>query len=167
MTILYTVQRYEAWENSQKVGYLEGNQKYVDDFLNDSYQWMINQMLKRLSNYNGEYPIWLWKEEPEKVEITRYFDKGEFGCLLKVDLDTSQYLESALEAWDFVLNKWYLSMTDEEEGCPLEQSWERIFDVDEFPKNPYWWGKINVQCTTGRIPLEKIELLYTFEGDYN
>lgn len=75
MGIYYTIQGINAWIEAQNQGYLVGNKEYVcEDFIRP-YQWMMKQMQKRIPDYNGEYPIWLW---PDKQDLRRrgYNERG-------------------------------------------------------------------------------------------
>lgn len=97
----YTIQNLNAWEEAKIKGYLTGDRKFVDkDFLS-SYTWMVQQMGKRIDNYNNELPVWLWLDTAN-ICFNELLD-GEW-VLLEVELSEDQVLLSNFEAWNFILN---------------------------------------------------------------
>lgn len=155
----YSIQKSECWELAKKVGYLEGSQEY--SMFPKEYIWIIGQMKKRLNDYNGEYPVWLWPARPD-LRCSGYVTKGEKAVLLEINIPEEKVLFSDFQAWHVVLNDCAL---DAFEGEPItkEESWERIFDLD-FLRNHQDWRSIDLQATTGRVLLENIKLIKEFIG---
>lgn len=58
LMIVYSVQTLEAYKLMREQGYLEGNMELA--MFPEAYKWMMAQMKKRLSNYDGMAPpIWV------------------------------------------------------------------------------------------------------------
>jgi len=160
----YTIQKIEAWEEAQQKGYLEGNKNYVYEEFLKAYLWMMNQMRKKLSLYNGEYPVWLWLERPD-LRCGGYLNPGEKGVLLEIYIDEERVLLSDFYLWHCVLNNDAVADDEDEwelirqgkSHITIEQSWERIFDVNyDSCKNTI------IQGVTGKISIDKIRLIKEF-----
>ncbi|MCU7667645.1 DUF3841 domain-containing protein [Bacillus thuringiensis] len=144
MGIYYTNQTIEAYNELEKNGYLMGVKKFIyTDFL-PSYQWMIEQMDKRINN-NGSFPIWLWNKKPNLNE-EGHFPKGTKSVCLTVEIPDDNILLSDFDTWHYILNNWFLPLSEEEDDLfgagkieiSREQSWERIFDFKLLRKSEIW-----------------------------
>ena len=62
---------------------------------------MVQQMGKRIDNYNNELPVLLWLDIAN-ICFNELLD-GEW-VLLEVELSEDQVLLSNFEAWNFILN---------------------------------------------------------------
>jgi hypothetical protein len=170
ITKYYTIQTIEAWNQAIELKYLEGNVDYIDKSFIEPYHWLMDQMEKRLKSYNGEYPIWLW---PKRQDLRKsgYLSKGQHGVLLEIELDENDVLLSDFEAWHFVLNNWFFSISDDEEKMfeegklliTKEKSWERIFDFSLL-NSLDGWEHINIQGVTGRVDIKSIRLIKEFKS---
>ncbi|RXZ81749.1 DUF3841 domain-containing protein [Paenibacillaceae bacterium] len=165
----WTVQHINSWNTAKEKGYLEGNRAYIfEDFL-DSYMWMMEQMSKRLANYQGNFPIWLRLKRPD-LRQSGHLNKKELGVLLEVELSDDEVLISDFMAWHLVINNHFLALTEEEDdlfeadklSMTKEESWTRIFDYKELKKYEYWKGEENLQAVTGRIEISRIRLVKPF-----
>ncbi|WP_123040555.1 DUF3841 domain-containing protein [Cohnella candidum] len=143
----WTVQHIDSWNIAKEKGYLEGNPDYIFEEFLDSYRWMMEQMTKRLVNYQGNFPIWLWLKKPD-LRKSGHLNKKERGVLLEVELNKDEVLISDFMAWHIVLCNDFLALTEAEDDLfeagklPMtkEESWTRIFDYKELKKNEYWEG---------------------------
>lgn len=159
---LWTIQPLWAWERLQEQKTLFSDptqEEFFQDFQAD-YDWMRDQMRRRLPDYAGHYPWWAYEHKPDLRCYTR--SSPERHVRLELAISPERVLLSAYGAWHFVLNSWYLphSVEDVEHeresdawdaelkqygldpyrGRPLPEpwhsrittSWERIFDVDEL-----------------------------------
>lgn len=168
---LYTIQSQNAWVEAQHVGFLVGNKEYVWSEFLEPYQWMMDQMSKRLHNYDGEYPIWLWCHKPD-LRSSGHLNRGTIGELLEVELEDQEVLLSDFMAWHIVLANSFLSLTEEEDHLyetgsltmKKEESWERIFHYNDLRCFEYWKGPSDLQGVTGKIPTERIKHLKTFKA---
>lgn len=172
MKTYWTIQTKDAWEHALETGVFQGNEEYMAfDNFGPAYAWMKQQMQARLSEYNGEQPLWLWIKKPD-MRQTAHDEKGKEIVRLTVELEPRDVLLSDFEDWHFVLNDVFLA-DDEEEwnannagqvAMTKEESWERIFDYYR-PRDESWNGSIEnvtLQGTTGRIPLEAVKKVEHF-----
>lgn len=162
MTLYYSIHPRRIWGKFMNQGYMEGNNEY--GLYSEHYQWMMEQMSKRLPNYQGEYPVWLWTEIPEFYRF-RFSDvaRKKF-VLLTIELDDKDVLLSDFEAWHVPLNS---GSFDDDIILPrvykynrnVDMSdWEKIFDFDWLKTNFYEneSEELCLQGTTGKIPVEKV-----------
>ena len=169
MATYYTIQTKEAWDDALTKGFLEFNKKYIYELAFPEYNWMVDQMKKRLPNYNCEYPIWLWLKRPD-LRYGGHLEKGLRGVLLEVDIDENDVLLSDFIAWHCVLNNDFLSISEDEENgitnITKEESWERIFDLDLLRQSEYVLENISdvdvIQGVTGKIDIKNIKLIKEF-----
>ena len=166
MATYWTIQTMEKWNEVQRLGYLTGHENYIwEDFI-EPYQWMMGQMKKRLPNYAGEYPIWVWTNRPD-LRRSAHLEKGVKGVLLKVELDEQDVLLSEFQAWHVVLYRTYFDLDiDEDEQVidkdEIEKSWEMIFELDILKQHPNWGPTLDIQGVTGKIAVERIKLVKDF-----
>lgn len=165
----WTNQTVEAWEHALKHGYLVGSAEFVWDEMLQDYHWMMHQMKKRLSNYSGDYPIWLWTEKPD-LRRGGHFEKGTHAVSLEVELPVEHVLLSDFDAWHCVLNDSFLALDDEEWdrfysgelAMTKEESWERIFELSLLRHSPWWNNEQHLQGVTGRIDISHVRRVRTF-----
>ncbi|RCW40535.1 DUF3841 domain-containing protein [Paenibacillus prosopidis] len=100
MSTYWTIQTTEVWEQFKKQGYLEGTKVYA--MYPKEYTWMMKQMNKRLTNYKGEYPIWLWIKKPD-MRSTCHFSSYTQCVRLRLDLNDRDVLVSDFDDWHMVL----------------------------------------------------------------
>lgn len=157
----WSLQTVEAWDEAQKRGYLEGSEEHAA-FL-EEYNWMMEQMKKRLVNYNGEYPIWLWIKKPD-MRSTGHFVSNTMCVRLTIDLGDEDVLVSDFDDWHSVLNDGFCADNEREYDdyylgklkMSKEESWERIFELNRN-RDPEWHGtRRDLQGVTGRVELSKV-----------
>jgi hypothetical protein len=164
----WTIQHIDAWEQAKIKGVLTGNSSWAINGYKEAYQWMIDQMVKRLGCPKC-YPIWLWTEKPDLRTCLRTQWGGEIGSkyiLLQVSLDESTVLISEYHAWHCVLNNHPFELY-EDEKVNKEESWERIFDINLLESSPYttftdWLHHTKLQGVTPEISTDNIQVLKTF-----
>jgi hypothetical protein len=165
----WTIQNIDCWKNAKAKGYLEGDPDCIFKEFIDSYNWMMKQMSKRLINYQGNYPIWLWLTRPD-LRQTGHLNKKERGVLLELELNEDEVLISDFMAWHTVLNNGFLALTEVEDemfearklSMTKEESWKRIFNYKELKKYEYWEGEEILQAVTGRIDISRIQTIKEF-----
>lgn len=151
----YTIQKLKAWEEAKSHGVLTGDKDYIDeDWLLDSYIWIMKQMKKRLKDYNDEFPVWLWLDTSNI-----YFNEllEDEYVLLEVSLPEEQVLISNFDAWHTVINNWHLD--EENDTITKEESWEYIFDKEKLDKLGYGFDNEDLQGVTGIINCKDIKVL--------
>ncbi len=159
---LWTIQPLWVWERLCKQKSLFSDPSQLEHFLDwkEDYDWMRNQMRRRLPNYLGHYPWWAYDYKTDLRH--RHTDSSGQHVRLELGVPQERVLLSAYGAWHCALNKLYLPYAiedaeyqhesdawDEEleryglnpySGYPLPEpwqtrmtaSWERIFDVDDL-----------------------------------
>jgi len=169
MVIFWTLQQEECWERAKQLGYLIGDEEFAG--FQKEYLWMMEQMKKRLPNYQGEYPIWVWLEKPD-MRQTGHFPGGTKCVRLKLEIDEKDVLVSYFDDWHCVLNRWFCSDSEEEAEAfetgllpiSMEESWERIFELDRI-RDPEWHGRVEdrkLQGVTGKIDMSKVKSVEHF-----
>ncbi|QHT70041.1 DUF3841 domain-containing protein [Rhodocytophaga rosea] len=164
MRTYWTIQYKEAWEQAKHKGILTGNAAWAIEGYEKAYQWMIGQMVKRLA-CEWCFPVWVWTERPD---LRRRWDseKGKVFILLQAEIEEKRVLLSDYHAWHSVLNNSPLEVY-EGEKIDLQESWERIFDMELLRNTPYltWPGEqysIELQGVTPFIPVENLQEIKTF-----
>ncbi|WP_071395090.1 DUF3841 domain-containing protein [Bacillus tuaregi] len=165
--IVYSVQKLAAYKLMREQGYLEGNIEF--SMFPEEYKWMMEQIEKRLPDYNGqEAPIWVWERQVNRNERS-LLPKGTKGVILKLDIPEKDILWSSFEEWHTILNNSPITfdMIEWEEfekrEFPIKdvrETWERLFDMDWLASRPKEWaGNIQeqwLQGATTRITMEQI-----------
>lgn len=149
----YTLQTLKAWNEAKEIGYLNGNEEFAIPEFKNYYQWMMKQMFKRLKNYNGEYPIWLWLSL-DQVYIENTLDSDY--VLLEIELSEDEVLLSKFDAWHIILNDGYFGDNEE---INQEKDWEMLFDTDKLIELEFTSDDEDYQGVTGKIDLKNIKVL--------
>lgn len=170
MKTYWSIQKKKAWEHMQKTGFIESSPEFIDhEWMGDAYQWMMEQMKKRLPHYRGEVPIWLWPNRPD-MRHSAHDAKGTEIVRLTIRLPEEKVLLSDFDGWHSVINNSFLSDTEfefdywKEIGLSKEESWERIFDLTR-ERDEEWRGKAEdmvLQGTTGRVPIDAVVKVENF-----
>lgn len=183
-TQLWTIQTKEAWEYAKKSGVLDCNRvakREIDEYYYPAYDWMSTQLEKRIKDYPyDKYPIWGWSYPKPDLRLGGHLPRGTQGVRIEFLVDYDKVLLSSFEAWHFVLNCWYLSLSEEESNNwdkrvekaeikidwknwpPREpfweeilKSWERIFDL-KLLKHSNWVGCQDIQACVEKIDIKEI-----------
>ena len=160
---LWTIQPLHVWEGLLRDGSLvvdPGHEAFSQD-LREAYDWMRQEMHKRLPNYEGHYPWWAYDYRLDLRSFRHQVAPGDY-VLLGLAVPTERVLFSAYGAWHSVLNGNYLPQSasdaehEQESGVWNEElksvglnpygtralpepwrsrvvkSWQRIFDVEDL-----------------------------------
>jgi hypothetical protein len=173
---LWTLQELTLWERLRQCGVLYTNAACVDpDFL-PAYQWMREQMSRRLPSYDGHYPWWAWfrpKPDLRAEGFFPHFPPGVRRVRIELAVPKDRVLLSDYSSWHMVLNRSYLALTELEDEawqsdlnpleisatqCPLPEpwrsrlvaSWERVFDLEALAAGGSW-STGRVQATFERL----------------
>ncbi len=164
---LWTIQPWEVWEEFQSKGILRGDGRRVDPEFRFAYKWMMGQMKKRLPDYTGRYPIWVWCYPKPDLRRNGYLPAKRSGVRIECLIPQARVLLSDFDTWHCVLNPDYIGLSQGEEevwqerllqmewrNCferyqklpPnlkewMEESWERIFGLEELNASK-WTGPI-------------------------
>src|SRR5690242_18674787 len=120
---LWLIARLEVWEQLQRDKELLYDPARLPPSFQPFYQWMCQQMAKRLPNYQGNYPWWAWirwvpgKPMPDlrswDVELN-YFPPEESVVRLELLVPDEEVLCSDFESWCSVLHNEYVAQTQAE-----------------------------------------------------
>lgn len=114
--ILWTIQTIHAWEKLKSTSILFANHQTVDKFFLDQYQWMANEMGRRIGPgpFKNALPIWAWyqwrdarKKRPD-LRSGAFAPRRQTSVLIELEIEEHQVLLSDFELWHYVLNYWYL-----------------------------------------------------------
>lgn len=175
--IVYTVHPESIYKMMREQGYYEGSKEYIEDpdIFDKPYSWMIEQMKKRLPNYEGHsYPVWVWKRHPDRNGPAN-LRRGTRGVILKLEIPDEDILWSDFESWHLVLNEgpcttseeeWEEHLRNEWSTEKVEKSWEMIFDFEKLSNlDPEWNGTFDlewIQGVTPRITMDQVKKVTRF-----
>ena len=114
--ILWAIQTEEAWSELQTHGVLRATRKDIEEDFFHAYEWMVDQMAKRLPMRPGQdrFPLWAWyqwqNEERRKPDLRSggYMPKDQKGVRIEFEYPDQSALLSDFGLWHYVLNYWYL-----------------------------------------------------------
>ncbi len=124
--ILWTIQTEDAWSELQTRGVLRATRQDVEkDFLH-AYEWMIEQMERRLAPRprRNQFPLWAWRQWENEVRAkpdlrsSGHIPKGQEGVRIEFELPENLALLSDFGLWHYVLNYWYLAQSEPLSHCP-------------------------------------------------
>lgn len=179
---LWTVQRPQALDLAKKRGYLAGDGRRIWSLFRPAYNWLRQQMRLRIHGCQGHWPIWAWESKPD-LRQGGLDTRGTKCVLLTLEIPAERVLLSDFQAWHFVLNGWYLPLTQQEEKLfepgrdhywdpksnltskekkIIATSWERIFDLKKIYQSPGFQGDRDVQAVTESVQLSEIIAIREF-----
>ena len=181
---LWTIHELSAWQNFQKKGFISGDGRRIDHYFRSAYDWMLNQMKKRITDYPDKYPIWAWYFPKPDLRKAAYLPKGTKGVRIECQVSAQRVLLSDFETWHNVLNDCYLALAEKEDEKwekqaaknkqskniqliqqAKEKSWEKIFNLKalESQADKNWLGSIqNIQATLEKIYLSEVKKVTIF-----
>jgi Domain of unknown function (DUF3841) len=136
---------------------LRGDGRRVDRGFRSPYRWLMQHMAQRLDSYRGGWPVWFWVV-PKDLRTGSLLRRGERGVRMELRIPRERVLLLDFESWHFVLNGWYLALTEQEGDSwdremqqlrgtrrdwvrrQMQQSWERVFDLDTLRQSEYAGG---------------------------
>lgn len=147
----------------------------------EDYYWMMEQMTKRLPNYQGRYPIWAYYvPHPEDAG---FFDDKSVREIVRIEfcVPISRVLLSCFSNWFAVLNRYFVSLNEEEynyweqfkktQPCSvieaaMRKTWERIFDFDILASSNGWavGSSWDIQATLEEIYLNEVVEVVLFNS---
>ena len=142
--ILWSIQDKIAYEKMEKTGVWRADKDHIcEDFFEESYLWMADQMKKRIgpAPEGVVFPVWAWyrfegkRKRPDmRTHCRGWGDKGSSIVLLTIDVPEECVLLSDFDYWHCVLNDGEIIYPfDETVVCSeteKRKSWENIFDIE-------------------------------------
>ena len=157
--LLYTLQTHEAFGRAIKEGKFSGDLRKIKKHwgkdwkmsFGPAYQFMMDQMAKRLPHFSGDYPMWAWNNKPDLRCSEWKWDGGPW-VLFSIEVPESRVLLSDFSLYHSLLMDSYISLTSDEDETvdrngynrkEKEKSWERIFDLNlpSNKKQERWLGR--------------------------
>ena len=141
---LWTIQHADAWAALQRDGVLRGDPERVWAEFQPAYDWMAARMEKRIGPppEGVRVPLWAWyqwegRRGARDLRQSGYARRGTPMVQIEFEIGESLALLSDFDRWHTVLCGGYLALDAQDPGtCPVEASWERIFDLDHW--TPGW-----------------------------
>ncbi|HPY83634.1 MAG TPA: DUF3841 domain-containing protein [Ruminococcus flavefaciens] len=140
--VLWTIQTEEAYQQLIQTGRLYGDIQHIDEDFIFAYDWLANEMIKRIGNppTDVKYPVWAWyqcqgKRKKPDLRHSGYSEKGTPLVLLTVDIDEKDVLLSDFDDWHCVLNYFYLALNEKEDDLFHSRYAEegyKITDLNNF-----------------------------------
>lgn len=140
---LWTIQPFSLWEELQRKKLLRTRLEHVtaswwgrDNLL--SYNWLRQQMIERIGPppEADVYPMWAyfqWHDakhrRPDLRSVASWSRHGSKMVLLELKVEESRVLLSDYETWQYVLNDWYLPLS-EKDG----EAFEAVSHSDELAR---------------------------------
>lgn len=186
--ILWTMQPIEIWKMIQDTGVYRCNPRkssMPELQFTEKYEWLIRQMQKRIGPPPDgvTYPVWAWYQQNGKhkkpdlrSERWGYGPGDEDYVCIEFEVPDNQVLLSDFDVWHIILNngliseteeederqeKYYESLTAEEQKAYKEKNWERVFDIT--PLDNHWIRRGDwVQATLWELRKENIRAVRFF-----
>ena len=189
--ILWTIQPEEVFDEIQNNGVYrcDINKSGMKDFADLQYDWMVSQMKKRIGPppEGVTYPVWAYyrwsytKKRPDLRAVRWYWgQKGDKFYRLEIEIPDDEVLLSDFDGWAWqVLNSWLFSDTEEEDKkiekfykslSPEEQkeykfkNWERVFDISPLDNGWIRRGE-SIQATFWELRKEHILKVTAFTSE--
>jgi hypothetical protein len=156
---LFHICSTQAYDALYKKGYLSGDGRRIPWYFKYAYQWMTEQMRKRLPPkpaHAGVYPVWAWHTFGGKRALDLrhrgFGTQGNRTVRLTIEVPDAQVLLSNYDDWHNPLNNFFLTDNEAESDLwdarrqiwPPEEyeaarrlSWEKIFDLQRI-QDPEW-----------------------------
>jgi hypothetical protein len=174
---LWTIQQHEAWEKLRDSGVLRADGRRIWRDFRPAYRWLIAQMHLRLGSCAARYPLWAWHRPKPDLRHGGHLPPGSHGLRIEFVIPAARVLLFGYDAWHAVLNGWYLSLTEAEDGrweeklrkrnadrkrlptdlqAEMEESWERVFDLPALDESGWVGSAPYVQAVLEEIRLEEV-----------
>lgn len=158
---VWTIQPLEVLVRLEAEQILRADPAHVPPEFHYAYDWMRDQMQRRIPGYGGHYPWWGWHSPHPDLRQSGHLPRGTQGVRLELVLEPSQVLLSDFDAWHVVLNRGYLALSEDEDEAWYQRfeaaipnrwtwpppepwhsniltSWERIFGLETLAASDYW-----------------------------
>lgn len=120
---LWTIQNEIAYKKLKDKEILRADKKFIYDDMIFHYNWMTEQMKKRIGLPALEeikYPIWAWYQwrginhKRPDLRFSGHLEKGTKGVLLELEVEPENVLLSDFDDLNNILNYGYIADNEEE-----------------------------------------------------
>lgn len=133
--VLWTVMSDDAFAVLQRDGAVSGRPEFMEPY-SAAYGWVRWQMMRRLPNYRGQFPVWAWRN-PKRWELLEILD-GAIGVLVTHVAPEESMVCSREGLFTSVLN-----------GAPLPPDGFSDDALDEFFDR---WDEVLIDADCGQFP---------------
>ena len=157
------------------------------------YLWMMGQMHKRLPDCRGHSPVWAYTHKPDlRFARWAWYTGGSWMLRMHLRVPVQAVLVSEYDGWHSVLNDHpHLTKSEDrtwdedvqkrvdsgeiehvrearriigvERRAEVWSSWERIFDVEYWTKDPEWFGQPWFQTCIDGLQVEWVVDVETYK----
>ena len=119
--IIWSIQNESAWESLQKTRRLVAHSHHQADNWPEAYDWMSEQVKKRIAPapISNAVPLWGWYQwknvttkRPDLRCVRHHWSPAGKYVLLECDIPDDQVLLSDFGAWHIPLNTGFLALDD-------------------------------------------------------
>lgn len=177
---VWTIQPLQVLVRLAEEQVLYADPHQIPEEFRHAYDWMRDQMWRRIHGYSGRYPWWGWASPCPDLRQSGHLPRGTRGVRLELALAPVEVLLSDFDAWHVVLNHGYLALSENEEEewdqrfetavpnrlawpppepwyADILDSWERIFQLEVLTASDYWGaGPRYIQATFETLRLADV-----------
>lgn len=149
--LLHSLVSPDAYATLAYYGRLRADPAHVDPYFVPAYDWMRDQMAKRVPGHTGDYPIWLWAKirRDDLVSSVRLAARHQPGTVLVTcRIARQRCLLSNFSDWHLVLNA---SPPDDWDG-PAPREGPDLDHYDQRLEQAY--AKSDTRLRRAGIPLD-------------
>ncbi len=154
---IHTFQHRDAWAQAQTRGYFTGGATLAKDAPWPlAYEWMREEMARRVPGFSGDFPVWAYAKRP--VGKRKYMRGDE--VLITARVPRRRLLFSDHETWHIPLNGGFISSSEAEDDAwdvtqDVRITWDRCLDICRPPSR--WLGtNADIQACVDRLYLPEI-----------
>jgi hypothetical protein len=144
---LWTIHPIDVYEKLLDKKVLRNSIKYASPDTNRGYNWMINQMERRIGNRPVDcYPLWAWyqciskKRAKPDLRESAHLKRGTKGVRIEIEKDEKSVLLSDFELWHYpLLFRGYIADSDNDitkYKKLLKQNGIHCCEFDDLPEDP-------------------------------
>lgn len=137
----WTIQPWTVWEQVAAGRPLLVEWKYASG-LHVSYDWLREQLLRRIPGYTGRYPWWAYDHRPDLRRLRHMMQSGEVHALLELAVPSERVAILPARAWDSIFSGQYVA-ADRRESLDWERRRRRaVRDEDQWPLPEPWHSEL-------------------------
>lgn len=169
---LWSIQPLYVWERlcREKSLYVDPNHEDFDRDWIEAYDWMREQMARRLPEYHGHYPWWAYDYKLDlRVQAPQYGPYGTRYVRMELAVPKDRVLLSAYWAWHFVLNVWYLPQSDGDDYERESNAWDAELERNgytDYVALPEPWATRKIESWNRIFDVEALRADNTIQANF-
>jgi len=161
----WTILPLDRWNTFRRDGVLRADGRRIWPEHRSAYNWLKDQMARRITSYRGGFPVWFWHSPKPDLRAGAHLPSGTRGVRLELRIPRERTLLLDFETWHCVLNGWSLPLTWREdrelERRPpsrreIQKTWERVFDLQALRRSSLWGRASRVQGVVEYLLLDEV-----------